>query len=60
MIAVAVAVTPAVGGDIVTVGGVVYPLPVVTRVTAVTAPLVIVATAVAPVPPPPVIVTRGA
>ena len=60
MVAVAVAVTPAVGGVMVTVGIVVYPLPVVVSVIAETAPPVKVANAAAPVPPPPVIVTAGA
>ena len=46
-----------VGGEIVTVGTVVYPLPTLVRVMAVTAPAVTVAVASAPVPPPPVMVT---
>ena len=57
---VAVAVVPLDGGAMETPGAVVYPLPPLTTVMAVTTPPEMVAVAVAPLPPPPLMVTRGA
>ena len=54
------AVVPVTGaGPITTVGVVVSPSPLLTTVIEVTTPLTTLAVAVAPVPPPPVIVTKG-